>query len=145
MAVYITLDKLSIVVGAMHWTLGWVFLLVTNNFSFANVVMFHHHGQRPDSDLWGGWVSTHPIHVNPHHMWASARMFMCTIVPAGFKLTCHSGQSLVYNVCSFGRLVSSASNLVSQAFITACVLFNLLIFCNTIFNLSIYSSPFAYL
>ena len=36
-------------------------------------------------------------------------------------------------------------DLVSYAFITARILFNLLMFHDTIFNLSIYSSPFAYL
>ena len=40
---------------------------------------------------------------------ASARMFMCTVVPVGFHLTHHGSQSLVYNVCSLGKWVFSAS------------------------------------
>ena len=139
-AVCITLDKLSIVVETMCWTLGWVCLLVANNFSFANVAMFHYHGQRPDGDLQGGRYVTTPPHFSTSYvgLWASARAFMCTIVPVGFKLTCHGNQSLVYDVCL-------PLDLASHVFITACILFNLLMFCDTIFNFSIYSSLFAYL
>ena len=88
--------------------------MVANIVGFANVVMFHHHGGKPDSEaggvggcstMWscfiimvgnqmvklgGGQMPTPPHYstlcVGPQ---ASARTFMCTTVPVGFNFTHH--------------------------------------------------------
>ena len=94
---------------------------MAKNFGFANVAMFHHRGQRPDGDIWGVGGCLPPPHYSASYvgLQASVRMFMCTIVPVGFNLTCHGSQSLVYNVCSFGGECPLPLDLVSYAFITA--------------------------